>query len=111
MHTGTEVELKFLAAIATWAGCLLPYLASRRQLLTDFTLPRPLAWSGFGVALALATLLLSSTYNVVSATLLASTCVMCVWPGLILAAPHLRSRPLLLNVLGPLALMLILAAA
>lgn len=70
---------------------------------------RPLAWGGFCAALGLATLLLGTAYNAVSAGLLVLMCVMCVWPGLILASPHLRNRPVLLNVLGVLALTLIAA--
>lgn len=93
-------NMKILAVLLAWAGCLLPYLASPRQGLLLKPLSRPLAWTGFCLLQLLAFMSFRSGYGATTAFFMVLVVIMCAWPALVLASGHLRERPLLVCALG-----------
>lgn len=92
--------LKILAVALSWSGCLLPYLAARKQWLLSRSLPRGLSWTAFCILQLLAITALSAVYGVTIAALITLMLVMCSWSALVLAAGHMQGRPALLSALA-----------
>lgn len=102
------MAMKILAVVLAWTGCVLPYLASKRQQLLVKTLPGHLAWGGFGILQLLAVMALSTVYSTTIAFFLVLMVVMCSWSALILAAGHLRGRPVMICSLGVVVLSVVM---
>lgn len=102
--------MRLLFITLAWAGCLLPYLASRRQQLLAKPLPKGLAWAGFVICVAAAVAALAMLYTPVSALLFTLVLVMCLWPVTVFLSAHLRQRPVLVSVLVFVAFSMIMLA-
>ncbi|WDE06098.1 hypothetical protein SG34_003980 [Thalassomonas viridans] len=89
--------MSFLSITLLWAGCLLPYLSSEKQQLIDKPLSKALGWSGFVLALIGALVLQAQQQGYLVASISILAAVMCMWTVLVLAAPYISKRRILIS--------------
>jgi len=89
--------MKLLYVLLVWLACLLPYLASGKQILSTFKPPKLLAWAVFVLLLTLSIWGLSADYGFVTGCLTVLAMLMCMWPALILSAAYLNDRLIVLS--------------
>jgi hypothetical protein len=83
-----------------WLGCLFAYLASDKQQLISFPLPKLLSWSLCGIAVLFALWGFSHSYSVLVASLVVLICMMTMWILLVLVASHYKGRSIWVSSLG-----------
>jgi Zn-dependent protease with chaperone function len=80
--------IKVIACLLVWLGCLLPYLASPKQVLTHYRPSKLQAWFGFVILLAISFFILGSVYSGIIAAIIMLVLVMCSWIITTLLAGH-----------------------
>ncbi len=83
-----------------WLACLLSYLASPKQQLTGFSLPKSIGWGAFVLFNAAALYGLNQLFIIVTAMLIWCTLTMAMWLTLTLMAAYFKQRMLLTNAVG-----------
>jgi hypothetical protein len=92
--------MEFVSVSSLWLGCLFAYLASDKQQLISFPLPKLLSWSLCGIAVLFALWGFSHSYSVLVASLVVLICMMTMWILLVLVASHYKGRSIWVSSLG-----------
>ncbi|MGK0410142.1 MAG: hypothetical protein ACJASB_002304 [Shewanella psychromarinicola] len=92
--------MELVSVSSLWLGCLFAYLASDKQQLISFPLPKLLSWSLCGIAVLFALWGFSHSYSVLVACLVVLICMMTMWILLVLVASHYKGRSIWVSSLG-----------
>ena len=90
----------FMGTLLLWLACFFCYLSSNKQMLISCNLPKAVVWSGFAVALVLATSLFTSQYGFIVAMLITMLLIMAMWLTLVVVSAHANYRSVLVFSLG-----------
>lgn len=88
--------LKLLCFVSVCIACLMPYLASRRQVLLaasfDSRIQKTLLWCGFALFQLIAIWGFGQFYSLLVASLIVLALQMCVWVVIVVVSAHLPQR-------------------
>ncbi|WP_220738175.1 hypothetical protein [Shewanella sp. c952] len=89
-----------VGTLLLWFSCYFSYLSSNKQQLISHSISKTFAWSGFVIAVVLATSLFTSQYGFIVAMLITMLLVMAMWLTLVVISAYANYRSVLVFSLG-----------
>lgn len=94
------VFMVIVGTLLLWISCYFSYLSSNKQQLISYSISKTVAWSGFVIAVVLATSLFTSQYGFIVAMLITMLLVMAMWLTLVIISAYANYRSVLVFSLG-----------
>lgn len=81
-----------LATFLLWLGCVLVFIASPHQKLTNRRPNKGISWGAFIVLTTISWLLFCAIYSVVIAAIVVLTLIMAMWAAMVLVHGHVKTK-------------------
>ena len=94
------VFMVIVGTLLLWFSCCFSYLSSNKQQLISHSISKTFAWSGFVIAVVLATSLFTSQYGFIVAMLITMLLIMAMWLTLVVISAYANYRSVLVFSLG-----------
>lgn len=100
LYLSWVVFMVIVGTLLLWFSCYFSYLSSNKQQLISHSISKTFAWSGFVIAVVLATSLFTSQYGFIVAMLITMLLIMAMWLTLVVISAYANYRSVLVFSLG-----------